>query len=287
MTRLGTWIAGGTLALCLTLGAAVLMTPDSAPTNPECPGGKCPTTKKATPKPTQPAKPKPKPWLDTGYQTVGLVSPYPYGPDDEAAKESWVNGRESDGEVVTADFPGTLYIQNIGSHKDGAGMCVMTSITMLAHYLGLTDYYGLRDWCANEPGGAYRQKVDDQIKRYERAMGIKNPIPYLQYEGPSPEMVLESIDHARLPFAHTYGWSPRYGHRIAHMVANVHYGIGQERLSVVLDNNPMSDFDIPGGKFLEWMPKEEMVRRAKLGQGGNMWLFAWLAPPPPPCPKVQ
>lgn len=243
-----------------------------------CRGPNCPLKKpkKPLPKPA-PKKPKPKPWGNR--KSLAVCQ----GGEEDAEQSSWVNGRESEGEVLTADFPGTLYMSNIGSKRDGAGMCVMTSIEMLCHYLGMEDYYGLRDWCAREPGGAYRQKVADQIERFEKARGITNRASYLQYEGPNPEPLLEEIDKAGLPFAHSYGWSPRYHQRIAHMVANTKFS---GRFSAVLDNNPMNDFDPATNHIFEWMSREEMIRRAKLG-GGNMWIFVWLVPPPPPCPKVR
>lgn len=97
-----------------------------------------------------------------------------------------------------------------------------------------------------------------------------------------------------MPFAHSYGWSPRYHGRIAHMVADCHYGTTgsgpngtQGKYAAVLDNNPMDDFHPEQNQIFEWMDKSEMIRRGKLGQGGNFWLFAWLAPPPPPVPKVE
>lgn len=193
---------------------------------------------------------------------------------------SWVNGRSHDNETLTADFPGSLYMQNIPSRVDGAGMCVMTSIEILAHYLGLTDYYGIRDRCAEEPGGGWPEKVVRQIAAWEKAKGIK-PIPYLQYAGSDPRAVLERLDKAGLPFAHSYSYSPRYGGRIAHMVANVKFG---GKYSVVLDNNPMNDLHPETNEMFEWMPKEEMLRRAG---GREIWIFAWLAPPPPPVPAVS
>lgn len=300
MNRAVIIVAGGALAACLALGSVAMLVSSDTPT---CPGGKCPlpppdpspNKPKPAPKPEPKNPRRPCPGTTAGYQTVGLGSacgqcnpyvpwlPCPSDDDDQADKESWVNGRESNGEVLTADFPGSLYMSNIGSKRDGAGMCVATSITMLFRYLGLRPYYDFRDFAAREPGGAYSAKIDDQLRRYEKAKGITTPIRYLQYEGPDPGPILDAIDKANLPFAHSYGWSPRYNHRIAHMVANCKYN---GALSAVLDNNPMSDFDPASAHMFEWMPKEEMVRRAKLG-GGNMWIFCCLEPPPPPCPKVD
>lgn len=201
-----------------------------------------------------------------------------YGPGD---KSSWVNGRRHEGETITADFPGSLYMSNIGSKVDGAGMCVMTSIEILAHYLGLTDYYGLRDWCAQEKGGAWPEKVDRQIAAFEKAHGITRRAPYLQYTGSDPTAVLDRLDQAGLPFAHSYSYSPRYPRRIAHMVSNVKFS---GKYSVVLDNNPMNDLHPESNEMFEWMSKEEMLKRAG---GREIWIFAWLAPPPPPVPQPR
>lgn len=171
-------------------------------------------------------------------------------------------------------------MSNIPSRVDGAGMCVNTSIETLARYLGLTDYYGFRDWSAGFSGGGWPERVDELIGRWERERGIK-PVPYLQYTGSDPRAVLERLDRAGLPFAHSYSYSPRYGGRIAHMVCNVKFG---GKYSVVLDNNPMNDLHPDTNEMFEWMPKEEMLKRAG---GREIWIFAWLAAPPPPVPKAR
>ena len=173
---------------------------------------------------------------------------------------------------------------NIPSHVDGAGMCVSTSIEILCHYLGLTDYYGFRDFCAQEKGGGWPEKMDRQIAAFEKARGITKRVPYLQYTGSNPGPVLERLDKAGLPFAHSYGYSPRYVNArnprgvIQHMVANVKFS---GKYSVVLDNNPMNDLHPETSQMFEWMTKEEMLKRAG---GREVWVFAWLAPPPPPVP---
>lgn len=204
-----------------------------------------------------------------------LVMPTLAGPQD-----SHVAGNSYDGEEVTCDLPTEQHIKNIGSRRDGAGMCVMSSVEMAARWSGLEDYRGLRDWCANEPGGAYPQKVDDQLRRYAQAKGLPAPL-YFQYTGDDPEPLLELIDRTGRMACFAYGYSPRYGGgAINHMVCGVKYS---GRYGTVLDNN------FPG--TYEWMPRPELIRRMKLaaGRGGfpvksPAWVFVWLDAPPPPIP---
>lgn len=186
---------------------------------------------------------------------------------------SFVNGLSHEGHELTCDLPGDEHIRNIGSKVDGAGMCVMSSIEMAARYQGLEELRGLRDWCAKEPGGGYPSKVDRQLAAFFKAKGIK-PIPYLQYEGRKPEALLEMIDKTGRMACITYGYSPRYGGRIAHMVCSPMY---RGKYGVVLDNN------FPGEAKYEWMSKAELVNRINSGGGG--WVFVWLTPAPPPVPR--
>jgi hypothetical protein len=204
-----------------------------------------------------------------------LLLPALGGPND-----SHVNGPAYDGQEVTCDLPAEQHIKNIGSHRDGAGMCVMSSVEMAARWDGLEDYRGLRDWCANEPGGAYPEKVEDQLRRYARTIGLSEPL-YFQYTGDNPEPLLELIDRTGRMACFAYGYSPRYGGgAINHMVCGARYA---GRYAVVLDNN------FPG--TYEWMSPDELVRRMKMaaGAGGRpvrnpAWIFAWLEAPPPPVP---
>lgn len=153
---------------------------------------------------------------------------------------------------------------------------------MAARWNGMEDFRGLRDWCAREPGGAYPQKVDDQLKRYCREKGIEVP-PYLQYEGLTPEEVVEAIDRTGRMACFTYGESPRYSSAINHMVCGVKYN---GKYGVVLDNN------FPGEDAYEWMSREELIHRMKVSANprgrpvlGTAWVFVWLTPPPPPVPR--
>jgi hypothetical protein len=217
---------------------------------------------------------------------------YPSGSEGQHGT-SWVNGRVYQGEAVDVDLPESQQIVNIGSHKDGAGLCVTSAAEMSFRWAGVESMRGLRDWCANEPGGADPAKLDDQIARF--CAEKKQPIPpYVQYEGADPLPILQAALKSGRAVAGTYGWSPRYKDRngqilpyIAHMVLYVHAGNGQ--FVAVLDDNfcgpPNPKGNFPGGsQAIEWMSAETAVHRCKWPMRTG-WLFIPLAPPPPPSPR--
>lgn len=176
---------------------------------------------------------------------------------------------------VTADVPQDQRIKNIGSHADGLGMCVMSSIEMGARWQGLEQMRGLRDWCAKQPGGDYPSKVDRQLKEFCAAKGIPVP-PYVQYEGRDAGDVVRSVLKTGRIACTTYAGRDgvRYRTRIAHMVCNVHADSGW---ACVLDNNDI------GPDALLWMDPASFDARLN-DFGGEGWVFYWLAPPPPPVP---
>jgi hypothetical protein len=198
---------------------------------------------------------------------------------DAQGKKSWVGGITYQDATISCDLPNDQQFKNIGSKKDGAGMCVFTSIEMAARYQGLEQMRGWRDWAAaNYAGGGYPQKVDQLLSAWWKAKSIK-PIPYLQFEGKDPETIMATIDRTNRMASITYGYSPRYGRGIAHMVNAILYG---DKYGTVLDNNFIGD-----DKY-EWMDKAELVRRMRLtpnGQAGSAWVFVWLTPGSPPPPK--
>jgi hypothetical protein len=196
-------------------------------------------------------------------------------------RKSWVNGITYEGESITCDLPNDEQMPNIGSFRDGAGMCVFTSIEMAARYHGLDQMRGYRDWVAkNYAGGGWPEKVDKTMSAWFTAKGI-DPVPYAQFEGPDPQPMLGLIEKTGRMSSITYGYSPRYGRgSIAHMVNGIHFG---PKFGVVLDNNFVGD-----NKY-EWMGTAELIRRARLNgsRQGSAWIFAWLAPSPPPPPKLK
>lgn len=204
--------------------------------------------------------------------TATMIASADYRP--YSGRNSVEAGRTHDGEYLDCDLLEKDHIPNIGSKVDGAGMCVMSSIEMAARFCGMDQYRGLRDWCASEEGGAYPSKVDKQLAAFCKAKNLPPP-QYVQYEGPEPGPIVEaSLSSGRMACI-TYGWSPRYGKQIAHMVNLVKFG---GKYATVLDNN------FTGVNRYEWMDREELLRR--LGYPRNKgWVFVWLAPPPPASPR--
>lgn len=213
---------------------------------------------------------------------LALIAPVAAG---QLTGSSQIAGPSHDGQEITCDLPPQEQFKNVGSKKDGAGMCVFTSIEMAARYQGLEQMRGWRDWCAaNYTGGGWPQRVDQLLAAWGKHKNITIP-PYYQYEGKDPSPILSLVDKTGRMASITYGYSPRYGGQIAHMVccpafrANGKYG-------VVLDNNFVAQRAGDGWKedIFEWMPQAELVRRMKL-TGGTAWAFVWLTSPPPPPPR--
>lgn len=176
------------------------------------------------------------------------------------------------GTEVTCHLPKHEHIKNVGG-SDGSGLCVNSSILMAGVYQGIESVRDLQNWSRRFPGGSYPSKVDQQLKQYYDEKGLPVP-PYMQVETRSPEKVMELIDKTGRMACITYGYSPRYGSRIAHMTC----APGYSKYGVCLDNN------FPG--TWEWMSKEELINRMKAFDG-KAWIFVWLTPPPPPPPVIR
>lgn len=183
------------------------------------------------------------------------------------AGDSKVGGRTSpDGtEAVQVDLPGTKHMKNVGG-RDGAGLCVFTSINHAAYWQNVRDLYEFQKQMRSEPGGGYPQKVDAMLKKYAPA------VQYVQYSGSDPSIMKLALKTGR-SVSVTYGYSPRYGGGVSHMV-NLHHLT--DKWACVLDNN------FPGENAYEWMDPDEFLKRWKMRGGG--WAVILLAPPPPPIP---
>ena len=168
-------------------------------------------------------------------------------------------------EEIQIDLPGSQQMKNTGG-KDGAGLCVFTSIEHSGRWQNVDSILGLQQKMTREQGGGYPSKVEKMLAKY------CDGAQYLQYEGSDPALIKLALTTGRMPSV-TYGYSPRYSGKIAHMVNAVHL---TERWAAILDNN------FPGDTKYEWMTPAEFKKRWVSGGGG--WAVVLLSPPPLPIP---
>lgn len=190
-----------------------------------------------------------------------------------APAENWIGGPEHDGRRIRVELPESEHLKNKnGSGFPPLGLCVFASLDMNARWQNVAPLIGFLDWMTKHPGGGWPEKVDRMIEK--KADG--KPVEYLQ-NTTGDEKLLELFLKTGRAVCITYGYSPRYvsplnpSGEISHMVLLVHM---DEKWFVVLDNNFPENY--------EWCPREEGLRRFKLGGG---WLVGLLAPPPPPRPQ--
>lgn len=168
---------------------------------------------------------------------------------------------------VTCDLPVSERMRNTGG-RDGAGLCVFTSVQNAARYQNETRLVNFQQDMRKEPGGGYPAKVDAMIARYGKGT------PYLQYEGKDPAVLRAALATGRMPSVTYNGHDPHYRGSIAHMVNLVYL---DDRWAVVLDNNFI------GENELVWLTPADFLQRWR-GNGGG-WTVVLLAPPPPPVPR--
>jgi hypothetical protein len=187
---------------------------------------------------------------------------------------SQVGGRTSpDGsEQIMIDLPGSEQLKNTGG-RDGAGLCVFTSITHAGRWANETSLFDFQQKMKSEQGGGWPEKVDQMMQKYAPS------VDYVQYSGPDPSIIKLALHTGRMPCV-TYGYSPRYGGsgRISHMVNCVHLS---EKWAAVLDNN------FPGETTYEWMTPQEFQYRWQLGGGGWVVVVCHEGPPPIPVNTTQ
>jgi hypothetical protein len=177
------------------------------------------------------------------------------------------------GAEVTTDLPPPLRAKNVGG-KDGAGLCVFTSIMHAARYQNEPALWDFQKQMRAEPGGGWPDKVDRMMEKYGPSAS------YLQYEGGDPAILEAALKSGRMPSVTYDGRDPNYGPstRIAHMV-NLVYLDGAK--AGILDNNFVS----PDDRSVVWMTRDEFLSRWRGGGGG--WAVVLLAPAPAPLPKAR
>jgi len=130
-----------------------------------------------------------------------------------------------------------------GGPGTGAGLCVFTSIEHSGRYQNEPSLIGFQKKLTHEPGGGYPDKVDAMLAKYAPN------VVYVQYTGKDVSLLKLAMKTGRMVSV-TYGYSPRYGGPIAHMVNLVHL---TDKWAAVLDNN------FPGEDQHEWMAPDEFV----------------------------
>jgi hypothetical protein len=190
-----------------------------------------------------------------------------------AVAQAQVNGPNApSGAAIQIDYPTERHQKNKAG-RDGAGLCVFTSISQACDWQDIGVLADMRDWMTKFPGGGYPEKVKEFIARKCREAGKPEP-EYVQIEGRELEALRAATKNGWLPCV-TYGVSPtgRYGgKKIAHMVNLPH---AEGNWFAVLDNN------YPGA--YEWMSEAQFLKSytATSNKGWSIIFFGG-APTPPP-----
>ncbi len=243
------------------VGLLLFLTATAAPwgwhcsrTNPECDCRACACSPpcRCGPGSRDEAVREPRTWGNAAATGDKITVGGPVGPDGKTE--------------VTCDLPVAERMRNTGG-RDGAGLCVFTSIQNAARYQNEARLVNLQSDMRKEAGGGYPTKVDAMIAKYGKGA------TYLQYEGKEPAVLKAALASGRMPCVTYNGHDPHYAGTIAHMVNLIHL---DEQWAVVLDNN------FVGAQELVWLSPQDFYRRWR-GNGGG-WAVVLLMPPLPPVP---
>lgn len=185
-----------------------------------------------------------------------------------------------DGTAVDAWLPVSLHMKNTGG-SDGAGLCVFTSIEMVARCNNIRQLFGFQQWMRSRPGGGWPAKTSDMIARYCQEKGVSQPT-FFHVEANDLPILRRALKSGRA-VGITYSYSPtgRYrGQRIAHMVYLAAAGAGNgpdgKGWYCTIDNN------FPGS--FEWMDESTFLRVAS--GGSRLWAVIFANPTYPPAPRL-
>lgn len=188
-------------------------------------------------------------------------------PREDLVGKPVVDGPSHDGKEVQCDLPVDLRQHNVGG-RDGAGLCVFTSIMHSARYQNERRLWNFQADMRKEPGGGYPAKVDAMVKKY--GAGTQ----YIQYEGRDPSILELSLKCGKMPGVTYNGMDQvHYSGRIAHMVSLVYL---DSTAACILDNNFVGERD------LVWMTRDDFLQRWT--GGGSGWAVILLSGRPPPVP---
>lgn len=223
-----------------------------------------------TPGPVQPDERRPhprRPWRETAAQEAADVDPF--NPQPVFADRAGPTGV-----APTVDYPEDMWFKNIGSKKDGAGMCVFTAFEFSALWAGLEEFRGFRDWCAAKyPGGGTPDKLQKLVDAYCKEKNFKAP-DIKQYEGTDVAWIKQCLRNGWLPGC-TLFHSARYK------------GPGQQPLPIIYHmTNCAGEWCILDNNFpdYEWYAGEKAFEAA-VKDHGKYWGFCIVAPGAPPIPR--
>lgn len=190
-----------------------------------------------------------------------------YGPRPRGAATQEGGKVSPDGQSeIKCDLPRSMKRKNVGG-RDGAGLCVFTSIEWAGKWQNEPELFTLQDKMRQELGGGYPEKVDAMMKKYAPH------VQYIQDTSGDPDILKAVLDSGRMACVTYNGHDCHYPMSIAHMVDLVGFD-GQ--WAVISDNNFIED-----NQFV-WMSPDEFIKRWR-GTGGG-WVVCLLSPPPPPVP---
>ena len=165
--------------------------------------------------------------------------------------------------------------KNIGSYKDGAGMCVASSIQGLMNNQEIFGYQEFREWAAHRPegGGAGPSKVDMYFREYPKAKNTP-PVQYVSVEGEGTlELIKSALKSGRGVAATDGGDKTFYRQYVYHMTNIVKYDEVSNTVWIV-DNNRL---------IVEKVPYAEWVNRHSFG---GRWAIVLLERPTLPVPHL-
>ncbi len=205
---------------------------------------------------------------------LGLLPAFACAGGGIVGDKAEVAGPVYKGVEVQCDLPDSQQLKNIGG-TDGAGLCVWTSLGHAARWSNTVCLANFQEYMSHFKGGGWPQRVKEEIPKLARKNGAAAVPEFINYEGNDPAILDLCLKTGRMASV-TYGYGERYRQRIAHMVNLVHF---DAQYACVLDNN------FPSAKNLEWMSRQEFIRRWTMQGGG--WAVVLLDPPPPPVPIAR
>lgn len=177
-----------------------------------------------------------------------------------------------DGTKLIGDIPASQHIRNtVGS--DNLGLCVFSSIEVVARWQNIPELTGFQKWMTRRPGGGWPQKVDQTIAAFCREKSVDVP-QYIQHTGGDDSFLDVALKTDRMVCVTYAGSDDFYRSGIDHMVVLAHI---DQTIAAICDNNRPSVWVV--------MSRKDFLIRWRARGGG--WAIVFLKSPPPPHLPTQ